>query len=158
MDRLAQGLARWLEAALGYLFLVITVATIVLVVLRYFFQTTIVGGQEFTVFCFIYTTALGAAVLLARGEHIAISVFLDLLPPGVRRWLWRINHLLVALLNGILVILSVPWIRSIGEFPSPVLRIPQGIVLLSLPLGCGLVTLYALWLAFTEGRSDTAGH
>jgi TRAP-type C4-dicarboxylate transport system permease small subunit len=156
VDRFARGLARWLEVALGYLFLVITVATIVLVVLRYFFQTTVVGGQEFTVFCFIYTTALGAAVLLARENHIAISVFRDLLPPGIQRWLGRINHLLVALLNGTLVVLSVPWIRSIGDFPSPVLRIPQGIVLLSLPLGCGLVTLYALWLAWTEGRPDAA--
>jgi TRAP-type C4-dicarboxylate transport system permease small subunit len=156
MDRFARGLARGLEAALGYLFLIITAVTIVLVVLRYFFQTTIVGGQEFTVFCFIYTTALGAAVLLARGDHIAISVFRDLLPLGIRRWLGRIDHLLVALLNGTLVVLSVPWIRSIGDFPSPVLRIPQGIVLLSLPLGSGLVTLYALWLAYSEGRPDAA--
>jgi TRAP-type C4-dicarboxylate transport system permease small subunit len=156
MQRFALGLARWLEVALGYLFLVITLATIVLVVLRYFFQTTIVGGQEFTVFCFIYTTALGAAVLLARGDHITISVFLDQLPPGGRRWLRRINHLLVALLNGVMVVLSVPWIRSIGDFPSPVLRIPQGIILLSLPLGCALVTLYALWLACTEGRPDAS--
>jgi len=38
------------------MFLVITLAVVVLVVLRYFFLTTIVGGQEFTVFCFIYTS------------------------------------------------------------------------------------------------------
>jgi TRAP-type C4-dicarboxylate transport system permease small subunit len=157
MDRVARRLARLLEDLLGCLFLVITVATIVLVILRYFFSTTIVGGQEFVVFGFIYTTAIGAAVLLARGDHIAIELFLNLLPAGVGRGLRRANHLLVALLNGTLVVLGVPWIRSIGAFPSPVLRIPQGIVLLSLPIGCGLVTLYALWLAFTEGKTDAAG-
>ncbi len=126
------------------------VATIVLVILRYFFSTTIVGGQEFVVFCFIYTTAIGAAVLLAKGQHIAIEVFQNLLSPRCRRWLRRMNHLLVAALNGILVALSVPWIQSVGQFPSPVLRIPQGIVLLSLPLGCGLVALYALWMAYAD--------
>jgi len=152
MDRVARGLARFLEVLLGYLFLVITLATIVLVILRYFFSTTIVGGQEFIVFCFIYTTAIGAAVLLAKEEHIAIAVFLDLLSPQARRWLRRTNHLLVALLNGALVVLSVPWIQSVGRFPSPVLRIPQGLVLLSLPIGCGLVVFYALWLAFSEPR------
>jgi len=157
MDRIARRLARLLEDLLGYVFLVITLTVVVLVVLRYFFLTTIVGGQEFAVFCFIYTTALGAAVLMARGDHIAIQVFVDLLPPGVRGWFRRINYLLVALLNGILVVLSFPWIRSIGNFPSPVLRIPQGIVILSLPLGCGLVTMYALWLAFTDGRSSAGG-
>jgi len=150
--RLAERFARLLETALGYLFLVITVVTIVLVVLRYFFATTIVGGQEFALFCFVYTTALGAAVLLAKDGHIAIHVLLDLLPPRIRRWLRRINYLLVALLNGALVLLSIPWIQSIYHFPTPVLRIPQGFVLVSLPLGCGLTTLYALCLAFTDGR------
>lgn len=150
MRRLAERLAYCLEVMLGYVFLVITVATIVLVILRYFFSTTIVGGQEFVVFCFIYTTAIGAAVLLARGEHIAVGVFPNLLPCQCRRWLRRTNHLLVAALNGILVALSVPWIQSVGHFPSPVLRIPQGIVLLSLPIGCGLVALYALWMAYAD--------
>ena len=152
MDRVARGLARLLENLLGCLFLVITAATILLVILRYFFGTTIVGGQEFIAFCFIYTTAIGAAVLLAREDHIAIAVFVDLLSPRARRWLHRTNHLLVALLNGTLVVLSVPWIQSVGLFPSPVLRIPQGLVLISLPIGCGLVVLYALWLTFSESR------
>jgi TRAP-type C4-dicarboxylate transport system permease small subunit len=157
VDRVARTLFRLLENLLGSLFLVITLVTIVLVVLRYFFQTTIVGGQEFAVFCFIYTTALGGAVLLYREEHIAIAVFLALLPPPLRRWMGRLNLLLVALLNGVLVVLSVPWIRSIGDFPSPVLRIPQGIVLVSLPLGCGLAALCALWLAFAaRGPDDSA--
>lgn len=150
MSRLAERLARFLEVVLGYLFLVITVATIVLVILRYFFSTTIVGGQEFVVFCFIYTTAIGAAVLFAKGEHISIQVFLNVLSPRCRSWLRRMNHLLVALINGVLVTLSVPWIQSVGQFPSPVLRIPQGVVLLSLPIGCGLVALYAFWMAIAD--------
>jgi TRAP-type transport system small permease protein len=161
VSRLAEGLARFLEVVLGYLFLVITVATVVLVILRYFFSTTIVGGQEFVVFCFIYTTAIGATVLLAKSEHIAITVVLNLLPPRYRRWLRRTNHLLVALLNGVLVALSIPWIQSVGQFPSPVLRIPQGIVLLGLPIGCGLVALYALWMACADpqrsARADEGG-
>jgi TRAP-type C4-dicarboxylate transport system permease small subunit len=155
MNRLFGRLAGVLEALLGYVFLIITLAVIVLVVLRYFFHTTIVGGQEFTIFCFILTSSVGAAVLLYKGEHIAIPLLLDRLPPRARRWMRRINYLEVAALNGLVVILSIPWIRSVGHFPSPVLRIPQGIVLLSVPVGCGLVTLYALWLAFNDARRDS---
>jgi TRAP-type C4-dicarboxylate transport system permease small subunit len=155
MHRLAERLVRVLEFVLSYVFLVITLAVIVLVVLRYFFLTTITGGQEFTIFCFIFTSAIGAAVLLYRGEHIAIRLLVDHLPPKARRWMRRINYLEVAGLNGLVVILSIPWIRSVGHFPSPVLRIPQGLVLLSVPLGCGLVTLYALWLAFNDTRQDS---
>jgi len=157
MHRFAERLACALELVLGYVFLVITLAVVVLVVLRYFFHTTIVGGQEFTIFCFIFTSAVGAAVLLYRGEHIAVPLLVDRLPPAARRWMRRINYLEVAVLNGLVVILSIPWIRSVGHFPSPVLRIPQGIVFLSVPVGCGLVTLYALWLAFNDARRDSPG-
>jgi C4-dicarboxylate transporter DctQ subunit len=157
MHRITRRLARLLEDLLGYLFLLITLTVVVLVVLRYFFLTTIVGGQEFAVFCFIYTSAIGAAVLLYKGEHIAIPLLVDRLPPGARRWMRRINYLEVAALNGLVVILSIPWIRSVGQFPSPVLRIPQGVVLLSVPVGCGLVTLYAVWLAFTDARQEPPG-
>jgi hypothetical protein len=122
MDRVARGLARLLEDLLGYVFLVITLAVVVLVVLRYFFLTTIVGGQEFTVFCFIYTSAVGAAVLLYRGDHISIPLLVDRLPPRARRWMRRVNYLEVALLNGLVVVLSIP--DPIGRrISSPVLRI-----------------------------------
>jgi TRAP-type C4-dicarboxylate transport system permease small subunit len=30
------------------------------------------------------------------------------------------------------------------------LRIPQAVVLLSLPIGCGLVALYGLWMAYAD--------
>jgi TRAP-type C4-dicarboxylate transport system permease small subunit len=155
VDRVARGLARLLENVLGYIFLMITLAVVVLVVLRYFFLTTIVGGQEFTVFCFIYTSAIGAAVLLYKGELISVPLLVDRLSPRARRWMRRINYLEVALLNGLVVILSIPWIRSVGQFPSPVLRIPQGVVLLSVPVGCGLVSLYALWLAVSDARRES---
>jgi TRAP-type C4-dicarboxylate transport system permease small subunit len=155
VDRVARGLARLLENVLGYIFLMITLAVVVLVVLRYFFLTTIVGGQEFTVFCFIYTSAIGAAVLLYKGELISVPLLVDRLSPRARRWMRRINYLEVAFLNGLVVILSIPWIRSVGQFPSPVLRIPQGVVLLSVPVGCGLVSLYALWLAVSDARRES---
>jgi TRAP-type C4-dicarboxylate transport system permease small subunit len=157
MDSLTPKLTRFLEVLLISLFAVITVMVVILVILRYFFLTTIIGGQEFAVFCFIYTSAIGAAVLLYKGELIAIPLLVDRLPPGVRRWVRRINYLEVAVLNGLVVTLSIPWIRSVGQFPSPVLRIPQGVVLLSVPVGCGLVTLYALWLAFTDVRQESPG-
>jgi len=157
VSRFVERFARLLEVGLGYVFLVIATAIIVLVVLRYFFSTTIVGGQEFVVFCFIYTTAIGAAVLVAKDEHIAVRLFLNVLPTHARRWLRRTNHLLVALLNGVLVVLSIPWIQSVGQFPSPVLRIPQGVMLVSLPIGCSLVVLYALWMAIADPRSRSGG-
>jgi TRAP-type mannitol/chloroaromatic compound transport system permease small subunit len=44
------------------IFMVIFILVVMLVILRYLFNTTIVGGNEATVQLFIHTTALGAAV------------------------------------------------------------------------------------------------
>ncbi len=145
MRSLIPRITETIEAAISWLFLLIAALVILLVILRYFFGTTIIGGQEFISFCFIYTTAIGAAVALAKDEQITIRVLLDLWPGRLRRWVERAGHLLVAFLNGALVALSIPWIQSVGYFPSPVLRVPQGLVLVSLPIGCGLVCVYAIF-------------
>jgi TRAP-type C4-dicarboxylate transport system permease small subunit len=157
MGSFARGVARLIEVFITFLFFAITVMVILLVILRYFFRTTIIGGQEFVTFCFICTTAVGAALALVRGEQIAVRVFLESLSTRTRAWMERINFFLIALLNVVVVILSVPWIRSVGHFPSPVLRIPQGIVLISLPVGCGLVSLYAILLMFMRPFGDSPG-
>jgi TRAP-type C4-dicarboxylate transport system permease small subunit len=80
MGSFARGVSRLIEFFITFLFFAITVMVILLVILRYFFKTTIIGGQEFVTFCFIYTTAVGAALALVKGEQIAIRVFLEGLP------------------------------------------------------------------------------
>jgi TRAP-type C4-dicarboxylate transport system permease small subunit len=157
MGTFARGVARFVEVFITFLFFAITVMVILLVILRYFFKTTIIGGQEFVTFCFIYTTAVGAALALVKGEQIAVRVFLERLPARAKVWVERVDFFLIALLNVVVVILSIPWIRSIGHFPSPVLRIPQGVVLMSLPVGCGLVSLYAILLMFMKPFRDSPG-
>jgi TRAP-type C4-dicarboxylate transport system permease small subunit len=157
MGSFARGVARLIEVFITFLFFAITLMVILLVILRYFFKTTIIGGQEFVTFCFIYTTAVGAALALVKGEQIAIRVFLERLPIKAKLWMEKVNFFLIALLNAVVVILSIPWVRSIGHFPSPVLRIPQGVVLISLPVGCGLVSLYAILLMFMKPFRDSPG-
>jgi TRAP-type C4-dicarboxylate transport system permease small subunit len=157
MGSFARGVARLIELFITFLFFAITVMVILLVILRYFFKTTIIGGQEFVTFCFIYTTAVGAALALFKREQIAIRVFLESLPIKGKVWMERVNFFLIALLNVVVAILSIPWIRSVGHFPSPVLRIPQEVVLISLPVGCGLVSLYAILLMFMQPFRESPG-
>jgi TRAP-type C4-dicarboxylate transport system permease small subunit len=157
MISFSKGVARLIEFFITFLFFVMTVLVILLVILRYFFKTTIIGGQEFVTFCFIYTTAVGAAFALLKGEQIAVRFFLDKLPLNVKLWMERVNFCLIALLNALLVFLSVPWIRGVGYFESPVLRIPQGVVLISLPVGCGLVSLFAILLMLVPPQDARRG-
>ena len=144
LTRMEHIVSRFLEAAVAIFFFVILSLTIILVVMRYGFDSTIIGGNEAMEYLFIYTTALGAAVSVGRDEHIKISFFADKLKGRCRLVVVIVDLLLIGFINTVMVWYSLAWIRSAGYFESPVLRIPNWIVQISIPIGCSLVILYCL--------------
>ena len=150
-------LTRILEAAITIFFFVILILTITLVILRYGFNEAIIGGNEVMEYLFIYTTAVGAAAALARREHIKITWFIDKLSRRARQAVDVFSFLAVAFINLVMIYYSVPWIRTVGSFESPVLRLPNRSVQLIVPIGSGLVILYCLYhalIVLTGGRDS----
>ena len=142
--RIEQFVTRLLELIITFLFFVILSITITLVVMRYGFNSAIIGGNEAINYLFIYTTALGVAVSIGKVEHIKISFFIDKLNQKHRRYINIFNYLLIGFINAVMIHFSLPWIKSAGYFESPVLRIPNWTVQISVPIGCSLVILYCL--------------
>ena len=163
MDRLyqlKQFLTRLLEVIITFFFFIILSITITLVIMRYGFNAAIIGGNEAMNYLFIYTTALGAAVSIGNGEHIKITFLVDKLKARSRKFVNIVNYLFIGFINGVMIWYSLPWIRSTGYFESPVLRIPNWIVQISVPVGCSLVILYCLnhiILEIFKGRPSPAG-
>jgi len=137
-------LDRILEMLVTLMFFSILSLTILLVVMRYGFNSSIIGGNEAMEYLFIYTTALGAAVSVGKGDHIRISFLVDYLKGFPRRCIDILGYLLIAFINAVMIYYSLPWIRSAGYFESPVMRIPNWMVQVSVPIGCALVILYCL--------------
>ena len=134
-----------LEWLVTLCFFVILMLTIILVILRYGFNEAIIGGNELVEYLFIYTTAIGAAAALGRREHIKITWFIDKLSPVFRKVVDTVGFLLIALINAVMIYYSIPWIRTVGGFESPVLRLPNRLIQIIIPIGCGLVILYCLY-------------
>ena len=155
-------LDRILETVVTLMFCAILVLTILLVIMRYGFNSSIIGGNEAMEYLFIYTTALGAAVSVGKGTHIRISFLVDKLKGVPKRCVDTVCYLLIAFINAVMIYYSAPWIRSAGYFESPVLRIPNWMVQVSVPLGCILVILYCLnhvvltWTGSSEKTTDDA--
>ncbi len=152
-------LTKLLEGVVTVFFFIILVVTILLVLLRYGFNSSLIGGNEAIEYLFIYTTAIGAAISVGHREHIKITYFVEKLPARLQKVVDAIGLLLIAFLNGILIWLSLPWIRKVGDFESPVLRIPNQFIQISVPIGCGLVILYCLyhiWLVFSDDNPKTS--
>ena len=143
--RLDRAIINTAEVAIVAALIVIFALVNLLVVLRYVFGSTIVGGNEFIVVLFIYTTAIGAAVAVSRKEHIAINFLVDRLPVGSRKILEIIGFALIALVNAVMVWYSLTiWIPLTGRFILPALQLPQGYAQAAVPIGCGLVALSSL--------------
>jgi TRAP-type C4-dicarboxylate transport system permease small subunit len=135
-------LTRAIEALITFLLFCMFAMVAILVVLRYVFGTTIIGGNEATIIAFIYTTALGASVALSRDEHISINYFVENLSPVRQEQLGRARLLMLVIVNVVIAAYSVVWIRQTGGFMMPTLGLPQYVAQLSIPLGCGLGALY----------------
>ena len=150
IERFTRILLIILDSVITFFFSVIFTLTVLLVVLRYVFNTAIIGGNEALEYLFIYTTAIGAAVALGRRDHIKITYFVDKLPGGVRRVVDVSDLILIGFINGVMIWYGIPWIQSVGSFQSPVLRIPNMIIQASIPIGCSLVILCCLCLIVTE--------
>ncbi|WP_319562432.1 TRAP transporter small permease [Marispirochaeta sp.] len=132
----------FLESLVTVFFGIILLLTILLVILRYLFNTSIIGGNELMEFLFIYTTALGAAVSLGKRSHIKVTYFIDRLPEIPKAVVDTFSLTLVLGINAVMLRLSFPWIAKVGSSASPVLRLPSWIAMISVPVGCTLAVLY----------------
>ena len=141
-------LDRLLDGVIGVTFFGMAVLIILLVILRYFFNSSIPGGNELLRFAFMYTTFLGAAVLLGRDEHIAIHLATKRLPPAARRGVAALGNFAIVALHVYLLILSFRWIAVAGANMAEELKFPLRYIQIALPIGCGLAALYAINNAF----------
>ena len=137
-------LNRVLEGVVTLFFFAILGLTVMLVVLRYGFNSSIIWGSEAMNYLFIYTTALGAAASVSRGTHIRIACVVELASGRLRMALEFLVFVLIGVINGVLCYTSLAWIASVGSFESPVMRLPLWAVYSAVPVGCGLAVLYCL--------------
>ncbi|SDH74629.1 TRAP transporter small permease [Propionivibrio dicarboxylicus] len=146
------GVLQWLVMVLC---IVIFVLVIVLVALRYLFNTTIVGANEAGVMLFIYTTALGGAVDIARSRHIIVDTFVNCLSARVRRIVDGTNLVIVGMLNAFLFKYSIDWVGAVGGSEHPVLHVPEGLVQVAMPIGCAFSVLFCVTRLVTMFASNS---
>ena len=145
MLKTEKALSRMLVGLIALCFFCIVILIMTLVILRYGFNATIIGANEFVVILFIYTSALGAAVVIGKKEHIAITYFIDKLPSTPRKIVDITNFLLVAFINGVMIWYSLQWINITGSYLTAILRIQQAYAQIIVPISCSIAILYCIY-------------
>ena len=154
MNSFENRLIRGLEFILAICLFAIAAIVVTLVVMRYVFNSSITGANEFITLLFVYATSLGAAVTVARGEHISISFAVDALSKSWQKAIDRLSLVMVAFVNAVLVLESIGWINVTGGYLMPATGLPRKVAQLSVPLGCGLAVLFCLLQLFRSKRQS----
>ena len=132
-----------LNSAVILIFAGMTGLIIVLVMLRYFFNTSIPGGNEALRFAFVYTTFLGAAILVGQQQHIAIHLVTKHLPRTAQRIFAALQNWIIIAMHVYLLTLSFRWIAVTGGNMAEELKFPLRFIQIALPIGTILASLYA---------------
>ena len=137
------------------LLLTIAVVVVAMVVLRYVFNSSVTGANEFVTILFVYTTAIGSALAVGKREHIAIGFAVEKLSSVNRRRVEIIGLIAMGVLNIVIVCYSIYWIRTTGDYLMPSTGLPRAVAQLSIPLGCTLAFVFCLLRVISPARAGS---
>jgi len=125
---------------------------------RYFTNQSFAWTEEFSVFLMIVLSLVAGSAAVARNRHIRIEYFADSGPASRQRALARFGALMVALLFGLIGVLSMRLVWDDYRFgeTSPGIGVPQWWYSIWLPVLSIAIMLRALGLFIRRGRDQDA--
>ena len=141
----------WLTVIIMALLALITFGN---VLVRYFTSASFAWTEEVSVFLMIALTMVAGSAAVARNRHIRIEFFADAGPEKRQRALARFGAAMVALLFGLMAVLSarVLWDDVQYGETSPGIGVPQWWYSMWLPILSVAIMLRAIGLMRRGGR------
>jgi TRAP-type C4-dicarboxylate transport system permease small subunit len=124
------------------------------VIARYFTSQSFAWTEEFSVFLMIVLALVGSSAAVARDRHIRIEYFSDSGSMARRKALARLGAVMVAILFGLIGVLSIRLVWDDFRFneTSPGIGIPQWWYSIWLPILSFGIALRAVGLFLRRGR------
>lgn len=123
-----RGLSLLLQALVLVTSAVVTLALVILVICRYFFDISLAGMHEGSLFAAMWLYMCGAILASRKGEHLVV----DFLATSLKTARWKLLHaLMIAVLTLIIALFFSQWIYSMFMWG---MKRPQIIPVLNVPL------------------------
>ena len=143
IGKLSHGLDR---AMIGTVFLLVAAMVIVTtaqVVFRVFFNA-LTWSEELSRYLLVWGTFFGATLAYKRGNHIAVTFVVDLLPGRVRTAFLILSYLLSMVFFVVIAVQGMKMIQMQVFQISPAMSLPMKHVYLSIPFSLLIMTIHAL--------------
>lgn len=151
MEKLSNLLNRICEIGLTLLLSGMSVVVFLAVLFRYLLDFPLFWTEEVARYCLIWSSLLGAAIALKRGEHIAVSFFMDHFPERPRKILGIVARLSVVLILAVMLWGGIHLVIVASRQMSPALRIPMAVPYLALPFSSAVMLIHLIPSVF-RGR------
>lgn len=144
MEKVSELLNRICELVLILVLAVMAVVVFLQVLFRYMIHLPLFWTEEFARYCLVWASLLGSAVAVKRGEHIAVTFFLDQLPARWGRILIFVAQLSVSFILAVMMWGGVKLVMVTSTQISPALRIPMAVPYLALPIGSTVMLVHVI--------------
>jgi len=144
MNKISDALNRLCELALVALLSAMTLVVFLEILFRYVFHLPLFWTEEFARYCLVWSSLLGATIAFKRGEHIAVTFFLDRFPPRSRRVLVLAARVSVAVLLVVILWGGIHLVMVTSRQLSPALRISMAVPYAALPIAAAVMLVHAL--------------
>jgi TRAP-type C4-dicarboxylate transport system permease small subunit len=139
--------ARWVAMALATAIIAILCAQIFY---RYALNSSIVWSEEVATWCLVWLVFIGSAAIMHRWEHVQIPMLIQRLPLGIRPGVIIFAKLTTCLAVALVFWYGLQWVLGPVHIRSQVSGISSRWIKLAVPIGAGLMALFALRCALED--------
>ena len=144
MQRISNIVNRITEVILVIVLAAMAVVVFLQVIFRYLLNFPLFWTEEFARYCLVWSSLLGSAVAVKRGQHIAVTIVSERFPPAVRRVMKIITLISVAVILTIILWGGIQLVAITRAQISPALRVSMSVPYLAVPVGAALMLLHTL--------------
>ena len=139
----------------------LTGAIVVVLALQVFFRfvlnQSLIWSEEVATWCMIWVVFLGSAALMRRWEHVHIPIFVKLLPRRLQPPITLLGRVAVLACVVLLTVYGLRVFEGRFHIVSQSTGISTRWIKLSLPIGMGLMSLFAGSLVIRDVRAWLTG-
>jgi TRAP-type C4-dicarboxylate transport system permease small subunit len=142
-------LARWIAMALATAIIAILAAQIFF---RYALNSSIIWSEEVATWCLVWVVFLGAAAIMRRWDHVQIPMLIRRLPLRARPGVIVFAKLATFVAAALVAWYGLQWVLGLGHIRSQTTGISTRWIKLAVPVGAGLMAIFALRCALEDVR------
>lgn len=133
-----------LDKLLIAFFLTTVFAIVWQVIARYFLGSPTIWSEELARFLVVWVTMLGSAYVLEHGGHVAVTVFVDMLPDPWQRFFAWLRDLIVIAMAGGLAYYGYGFAVSGARRTATGLGLQMSYAYAAIPVGAALIAFFLL--------------